>query len=346
MTVGSMRLIEFFFGVFICVTALIAWNAPANSQVCPYRSGIRQPSNCLSNQNQMPIPSGVTGARMAAPNCVRTQVHAIASIFSYDDGSCHSVGSELVGGSRTLRFLRDAIDYFPPNYNRNYIAKSNFHASLYCDNATNSLILAFRGSVAITDLTNPNYVDDWFRTNLAQHLAIKPAQYQYAEDVAFLVKDQWDHAAFDGVCGSGRPALILAGHSKGGGEAQSASVINNLRAVVFNSDAVNPETFTDWLQVSFVDRVKDYLRHVGRPIQSILGCDTGTVSPDIKTYFASRNITDVRMTNDPLSVGLFFFCGDNLIHAPVEWLANTMTCSNDGHAIETVFQELQACSGP
>jgi hypothetical protein len=119
---------------------------------------------------------------------------------------------------------------------------------------------------------------------------MKPAQYGYAEDVAFLVKDQWDHAAFDGTCGPGHPAFILAGHSKGGGEAQSASVINGLRVIVFNSDIVNPRTFTDWMQVPFVDRVSDYLRRVNRPIQSILGCTPSSVSRDIETYLTSGNI--------------------------------------------------------
>jgi hypothetical protein len=333
-------------GVFVCSGILLACGVDgANSQACPYRNGIPATANCLRNPNPTPIPGGMGGVLMTPANCVRVRPHAIASLYSYDDGACHPVRSRLVASPQNLVLLKDANDFLPPNYKKMVTQTSNFHGYLYCDDLSNTLILAFRGSVSLTPFDR-NAIDDWFNTNLVQHLRIKSPQYQYAEDVAYEVKTQWSLGAFDGMCGSGHPDFMLAGHSKGGGQAQSAAVVNSLRAAVFNSDLVSPKTFTEWLQAPWASLIVDWLTVTRRPIRQILGCEANQIDPYLAPYFAKGNVTDVRMVNDPLTKSLFLLCGNNLPHANIEWLANTTSCSADGHAIETVFRELQACTGP
>jgi hypothetical protein len=109
----------------------------------------------------------------------------------------------------------------------------------------------------------------------------------------------------------------LTGHSKAGGQAQFAAKEFRLKAIVFNSDLVNPVVSTesffkppyDALEPNFIKFI-DVLFHLGK---AIIYCR--------RTDF------------------------DDLPHAPIEWLSDTSTCSaNDGHAIATVVRELQACA--
>jgi hypothetical protein len=277
---------------------------------------------------------------MTATRCASDFIHAIASLYSYDDFICHPNGA-VMGGSRHLKLLHDATDFFPPNY-KIHAQRSNFHGTLYCEIASNTLILAFRGSVSLTPFPDRDQIDDWFKTNFLQHLGPRPLQYQYAEDAAALIEQDWRHGVLDDACGSGRPRYVLAGHSKGGGQAQFAGVRVQVGAVVFNSDLVNPLIFSDWTVAPQATSLTPAV------VQSYLGC-TGQFDPslrELQSYFASGNVKDIRMTNDPLTEMLIRFCDNNLPHAPIEWLLNSLSCSRDGHGIETIIRELTACAGP
>jgi hypothetical protein len=204
-------------------------------------------------------------------------------------------------------------------------------------------VLAFRGSSEFTSPLNRNQLDDWFYTNILQHVGERPKQYQYSEDIADLIDQRLTLGAFDHVCVAGRPKLILAGHSKGGGQAQYAAVKINLDAVVFNSDIVNPVIYSDLP----VYQQSPSLNHL---FESVLGCKTGRFDRELRVYSAylsSGAVRDIRMVNDPLTEILHAICGDHLPHAPIEWIANTLSCPNDdGHAIRTVIRELRVCIGP
>src|SRR5262249_503498 len=127
--------------------------------------------------------------------------------------------------------------------------ENNFHATLYCANASGTLILAFRGAASVTQLRSnrDDAVNEWVYTNFVQHFGNRPVQYQLANESAHNVLEDLDHGALDGTCGSNRPHIMLAGHSKGGGQAQYAAINTSLEAVVFNSDMINPVLSTDWL---------------------------------------------------------------------------------------------------
>jgi hypothetical protein len=182
---------------------------------------------------------------MQRADCASAVQKAFASLYSYDDATCRPVNSRLPGDKLTL--FADISECLSPNWRRRIQEMSDFHATLYCELEANILILAFRGSLRLTPF-DPNSIDDWFATNLLQHLGTRPLQYEAAEDAAWEVKEKWRLGAFDGKCGSARPRFMLAGHSKGGGQAQyaAASASNKLDAIVFNSDPVNPFIFTDW----------------------------------------------------------------------------------------------------
>jgi hypothetical protein len=125
--------------------------------------------------------------------------------------------------------------------------------------------------------------------------------------------------AFDGQCGEDRPKLMLTGHSKGGGQAQFAAAKIKLDAIVFNSDIVNPVIADDALLTADTPWTDLVAAH------SIAAC-RGEFASRLKSYsdyVRSGRIRDVRMVNDP--VGQFFFsrCGNNLPHAPIEWLVDT-----------------------
>jgi hypothetical protein len=330
-------------GTLICACVLVADGVGAASsqsgRSCP---GIPTPPACGANSNPAPIFSGMGGNRMAVASCADALIHAIASLYSYDDPGCHPANSSLAGGTRNLKFVEGATNSLPPNYRRDVSLESNFSGTLYCDTASNILILAFKGSGSLTPLLDRNGRDDWFYTNFLQHIGERPRQYQFAEDAADLIEQRWSLGAFDGACGSGCPTFVLAGHSKGGGQAQYAAVKIKLGAVVFNSDMVNPVIFSEWM-------LTPQAGSLTRLAQSIVGCRTGRFDHDsnvYSAYFALGRVKDVRMVNDPLTEVLFSMCGNNLPHAPIHWLVNTLSCSNNGHAIETVFRELQACTGP
>jgi hypothetical protein len=216
------------------------------------------------------------------------------------------------------------------------------------------LILAFTGSVSLTAF-NQNEIEDWYSTNLSQHLGNRPLQYEVSEDITDQVEDRLELGAFDKSCGSSRPKLILTGHSKGGGQAQYAAVKTNSKAVVFNADMVNPVIFSDWMLTPQAPVVEQYVRS-RRLAQSVSECRQGLSDRDLRAYIAYfRNgaLKDVRMVNDPLTKLLSHLCDDNLPHAPIEWLSNTLTCSSDGnaidiagHAIDTVVRELEVCAHP
>jgi hypothetical protein len=321
-----------------CISVVAAvGTAHSQGLSCPYRGGLSQSNACSVNPAPSPIPSGMGGSRMTAGQCGSAVKHAVASLYSYDDAGCHSANSSLVAGTQNLKIVREQNDFFTAILRRLSL-ENNFHGTVYCESSSNTLILAFRGSVALTPLLDSNQVDDWFRTNFLQHLGERPLQYELAEAAADTIESTRALGAFDGSCGSGRPTLMLAGHSKGGGQAQFAATRLKLKAVVFNSDMVNPIIFSDAMQAGLGNLV-------ARPAASILGC-RGRIDPSLavySAYFMLGNVEDVRMANDPLTDGLYRACGNNLPHAPIEWLINTLSCSGDGHAIETVFRQLQVC---
>jgi hypothetical protein len=276
---------------------------------------------------------------MAVVACSNALTNAMASLYSYDDSICHPTNGLLtsIGASR-LKFVGDAKDALPPNYKINISWNSNFQARLYCDMQTNVLILAFKGSVSLTQMDR-NAIDDWINTNMSVQTGERPVQYQVAEDLAFIIEKNRMFGEFDGVCGPDRPKFILTGHSKGGGEAQFAAVRQRLEAVVFNSAPVNPMAFSDWA-------LSPEAWLIARRINAARACGGWTPAElrDYVAYFATGQIHDVRMVNDPLTTYLFPICGNNLPHAPINWLVNTLTCSSNGHAIETVARELHACA--
>jgi hypothetical protein len=120
---------------------------------------------------------------------------------------------------------------------------------------------------------------------------------------------------------------------------QFAAARLTLKAAVFNSDMINPTIFSDWA-------VSPQANMFQRSFASLLGC-LGATEPQLRfynSYLNSGNVEDIRMTNDPLTQKLFGVCGDNLPHAPIEWISDTLSCSIDGHAILTVSRELKVCA--
>jgi hypothetical protein len=354
---GRLRLPVLAAVVFCAFTILAFSGDLASSQSgssCPYANGLPTPLGCGRNSNRDSIPPNTGGVQATPNDCASVHIQSIASLYSYDDASCHMAVSVLPQiGSHTLRFAQDAADVLPANYKRT-TQEADFQATLYCDTDTNKLILAFRGSVSLTQLASPEGIYDWYYTNFLQHLWDRPLQYQAAEDTAELI--QRHLSDFDGACGPGRPELILTGHSKGGGQAQDAAVKTNLEAVVFNSDMVNPVLFSDWML-----EPPALIAPIVRLVRSYLGgyaCFVGGQQDDVREfvdYFATGKISDVRMVNDPLTRLLLVVCRNNLPHAPIKWLENTLTCSGvghsiqamvAGHSIETVVRELNACVPP
>jgi hypothetical protein len=148
---------------------------------------------------------------------------------------------------------------------------------------------------------------------------------------------------------SRQPRLLLTGHSKGGGQAQDAATKQKLEAVVFNSDLVNPIIFSDWM-LEPPWYLEPFIEAI-RAFYSLRACVLGDHDDDVQQYieyFATGRIRDVRMVNDPLTRVLFLACQNNLPHASIEWLSDTLTCSSNGllagHMIDNVARELQACT--
>jgi hypothetical protein len=329
--------------VFLFTASISNVGAAGGGQVgpsCPYGQ-LDLRSACPVNPNSDPIPSALGGSRVSVGACASALSEALASLYSYDDPACDSARK---GPGPKIRFVGDAIDYLPDFYKAR-AAEANFHGTLYCDTVSNTLVLAYRGSVepALTRLVDPSQISDWYSTNLAQHLGIRPTQYEVASDVADLIRRQWGDGDFDRLCGQdSRPRLVLTGHSKGGGEAMFAAVHLMLDAVVFNSDPVNPVIFTEWVFVREAPEILQWLQSVGQSVQSVIGCFRNPIDDELSRYYASGRIRDVRMVNDPLVRYFLPYC--NISHPPIEWLIDTLSCSaSDGHGITTVIRELQAC---
>ena len=322
----------------------------ANSQTvlsCPSENGIPQTGACSSNSNPTSVPSNLGGNRIASSECAKLLIDAIASLFAYDDAGCYSGSNNQIGtGTLQLKFVEDAIKLLPVNERRHISEASHSRGTLYCHAQSNTLILAFSGSLSIVPPGSLsgilNWISDWFDTNLLQHLGSRPTQYEFAEDTTDEVEWRWRSGVFDGGCGSGRPKLILAGHSKGGGQAQYAAASFELDAIVFNSDLVNPAVSYDWLQLPYAPEFLRALVAMGYGVQSICGTGRSGNVKQYVNYVTGGRIKDVRMVNDPLVKYLLPYC--NLPHAPIGWLQNTLTCPDGGHAIETVIRELQVCA--
>jgi hypothetical protein len=332
-------------GAYVLVANLSNTVHSQGAPICPYVNGLPSVPGCGINPNPG-WPPAAGGELMTAAECKNANIYAIASLYSYDDTGCHPVDNYLPAiFSSKLKFEKDAADILPENWKR-INRETDFRAALYCDTNTNTLILAFRGSISLTAL-NMNDIYDWYYVNFLQHLGDRPLQYQAAEDTAELVQRELPN--FDGLCGSGQPKLLLAGHSKGGGQAQDAAVKRGLEAVVFNSDLVNPVVFSDWMLeppaiiAPIVRLLRGYL--------SARACFLGEQEDDVRQYidyFRTGKITDVRMVNDPLTYMLFIACRDNLPHASARWLRDRLTCSSSGllagHSIDTVVRESQLCA--
>jgi hypothetical protein len=308
---------------------------------CPYSNG---PPACGINQHPDAINAALGGSRITIPQCASSINAAIASLYAYDDGGCRPANSTVSAWGHHLKFVNDAGVYLPPNYRQEAI-EGDFHGAFFCDSTANLLILAFCGSVSLTQLDRNN-IEDWFNTNLLQHLGTRPKQYLVAQDVVWQLQEFWKLGRFDGVCGAGRPTFVLSGHSKGGGQAQFAAVRSGSRAIVLNSDPVNELIFSDWLFSPDALEIVQRMQAIGRGIRSLYQCKIGAIDGELTHYIASTNsIRDIRMVNDIIAVYLLPHC--NLPHAPIEWIADTLACSSGsvmvGHSIETVVRELHAC---
>ena len=341
------RLAATFFWVWVVLVWGVGAASSQSGQNCPYgNGGVPTSAGCSVNLAPDPIPSGVGGNPLAGASCANVLIAAIASLFSYDDPGCPKPAT------RGLKLVTDAADYLPPE-ERSIAEQANFHGALYCDTGSNVLILALRGSTTLTPFDR-TAIADWVNTNTLQHLAIRPWQYRIARDVAWLMERDWRRGAFDKTCGSGRPKIIVTGHSKGGGQAQYAAAQNKLDAVAFNSDPVNPAIFTDWMLTSDAPAIVNWMLAVGHGVGSGLGCQTSQLdhnSQSLAAYLRSGRIKDVRMVNDVIATYVLPHC--NFPHAPIDWLVDTLSCSADGsliesltrgHQIETVVRELQACA--
>jgi hypothetical protein len=284
------------------------------------------------------------GTLITQAQCESSINQAIASLYAYDDAGCHRPNSGVTVSGRPLKFVNDAAVYLPPNYALE-ARLGDFHASFYCDTASNLLILAFRGSVSLTQLDR-NDIEDWYNTNLLQHLGTRPKQYLVAQDMVWQLKKLWRLGEFDGVCGRGHPSFVLTGHSKGGGQAQFAAARNDAGAIVFNSDPVNELLFSDWLFSPDAPEILQRMLALGRGVLSLYRCRTDQYEGELTRYIRKNRIRDIRMVNDIIAVYLLPHC--NLPHAPIEWLVDTLSCSNGGvttgHSIDTVVRELQACT--
>ena len=333
--------------VTVCVCAGVFGNlATAQSQTgpsCPYLQGVPIAA-CTGNPNTDHIPSNMGGSPISTAGCSSALIEAMASLYSYDDPTCHSNSIALSSG---LKFVADATDYLLlPGY-KELAQEYNLQVTLYCETEHNLLIAAYRGSEGLTPLTVTPFAsvaefDDWVDTNLLQHLGTVPLQYNAAWDIAFELKKELAEGNFDKICGDGRPKLILTGHSKGGGEAQYAALKKSLDAIVFNSDPLNPVIFTGWFSTKDTPLILHWLERAGRSLKSIMRCFPNQPGVDPDVDYRNGNIRDIRMVNDFIVRDVLPIC--NFPHAPIEWVADTLNCSAaNGHAIATVVRELRAC---
>ncbi len=118
----------------------------ANSQNASCQSGLPTAAGCGANPNPATIPLGVGGNQISRANCGSTLAYAVASLYSYDDPTCRTAGDALVAGTHHFKFVNNAPYYLTPNWRR---ITQTFHSkgALYCDTDSNTLILAFAGSL-------------------------------------------------------------------------------------------------------------------------------------------------------------------------------------------------------
>lgn len=341
------------FTLFLILTIAVFNNARvANSQTpkqCPYSTSSLSPPACQTNPSPHPISPALGGGKITPANCGAVFNVAVASMYAYDDSVCYSSGggSLAFNGNSLIQFVEDPIKRLPPDY-QDLARQKDFYATLYCEISTKLLVLAIRGSVSLTDIATSAGVADWISTNFLQHLADRPIQYRAARDTADAVKRELDRGTFDGTCGQGRPkALVITGHSKGGGQAQYAAVRENLAAFVFNSDVVNPVISQDWTASPNAQSIWQGMVQAGRRYASAMACTVDSVDPNVQKfirYYQTGRIYDVRMVNDILAVLVLPYC--QLPHADIKWLIDTLDCSEGlivAHMMDTVVHELQAC---
>jgi len=271
--------------------------------------------------------------------CRPLEPYAEASLFAYDDVSCSAIGTTVVDG---VEYLGDSAVIIPPRQGKT-VTRNDFYASIYCDLATNTLIVAYRGSTTPSARWTDADTQDWFKTNLLQRLGDPPEQYEYAYDLAYEVNERLDLGAFDNRCGNGRPKFLLTGHSKGGGEAQYAAILTRQKAIVFNSDAPNPLIFSERITDDHDGWFEQMIENVLRFFKSKALCGNPSQNAYSYTrYFQSGAIRDVRSVNDPL-VSLFTTC--RFPHAPFEWVLDRTSCSvSNGHSISALARELHLCA--
>jgi hypothetical protein len=320
--------------VFACLlAAALAVEGPATAQTTACRSAAHVAPLCGSRDHHShPIPSRIGGAPLTNGGCAEAMAKVMAAAHAYDDPYCQPVDviNEGTLGSGNLRYIGDALDYLL--FHRQPTAReAGFRGSIFCDERSKEMLLAFPGTQS-----NPLYQQFYpdLETNVLNHSAQRPLQYEFALEAADQVKVRWASHEFDDTCGSGHPALVLTGHSKGGAEAQFSAVGLVLSAVVFNSDWVALASYFDMP----LPKQKTQQQH-----EDIKCFPTGNAR--LREYYESGAIRDIRMVNDPL-LDILLLHGCSYPHSRVEWLADTSTCSADPidpHKIETVLRELQTC---
>jgi uncharacterized Zn-binding protein involved in type VI secretion len=150
--------------------------------------------------------------------------YAEASQLAYSPGTSGQGLLNLSNPNNMPEALKDIVFTDP---------KGGFSSDLYYDELNNNYILAFRGSLdpanILTDLASR---DDW-ETNALQQFGITTSQFNQAMKVTDQVNT---------VAQANDWNLIIAGHSKGGGQASAAGTYVQIPFVTFNSSALNPNT--------------------------------------------------------------------------------------------------------
>ena len=120
-----------------------------------------------------------------------------------------------------------------------------------------------------------------------------------------------------------------------------AAINNMLSAIVFNSDMLNPLVFDHWATRNWG---MTSLTREARIAETLRACIEGYDDRRLQSYLRTGNITDIRMTNDPLTSWIFWLCSNNLPHARIHWVSNTLSCSAaNGHSMENLVRELVLC---
>jgi hypothetical protein len=230
-----------------------------------------------------PIPAVLGGAPLGSAACARAMTEALASAHAYDDPYCQPV--DVINRNMPvgkLKYVGDAVGYLL-FFRQQPAIDAGFRGSLFCDEASKEILLAFPGT-EINPLHQRFYPD--METNVLNHTVQRPGQYEFALEAADRVKEKWSNGYFDGSCGSGHPALVLTGHSKGGAEAQFSAVGLELGAIVFNSDWVALASYDD------MPLPDNSTGQQGQPIRCFPSVNAG-----LRAYYESGAIRDIRMVN-------------------------------------------------